>query len=221
MAKRTQTCEECNSLFYEDTSKMVSLCPECAHHLYCYENCEHHFVEGRCEKCYWDGGESVYLEKAEVIAIAKAYIDKLNREKPFHPDYEYSFDDDLKEYFAHWYIDFEVVPKRPMEASEIETFYGAPGFMIFKKDYTVQMVSWGMLGELERKENTRNGLSEVLSEMEAGNWNLPAIRKLTGIKPHDILALEAQYQSIDFSVERNRIVVIEQIERLMKKANSW
>lgn len=54
-------CNECSSLFMKSKSKMMSLCPECAHYLYEYENCTHLFEQGRCVKCYWDGSTSEYL----------------------------------------------------------------------------------------------------------------------------------------------------------------
>ena len=31
---------------------MMGLCPECAHILYGYPNCDHHFQDGRCVNCY-------------------------------------------------------------------------------------------------------------------------------------------------------------------------
>lgn len=58
----TASCDECNSLFYVSTSKMNSLCPECSHYIYGYENCNHNFIDGRCEKCYWDGSISNYVK---------------------------------------------------------------------------------------------------------------------------------------------------------------
>ena len=42
---------------------MMGLCPECAHILYGYPNCAHHFHDGRCVNCYWDGSKSVYIKK--------------------------------------------------------------------------------------------------------------------------------------------------------------
>lgn len=56
-------CDECGSLYYADASEMMSLCPECAHHLHGYEKCEHEFVDGRCVKCYWDGSVSAFIAK--------------------------------------------------------------------------------------------------------------------------------------------------------------
>jgi len=41
-------CDECNSDYYTNTSQMGNLCPECAHILYCYQNCSHSFENGRC-----------------------------------------------------------------------------------------------------------------------------------------------------------------------------
>lgn len=56
------TCDECGSLYYQQTSKMSSLCSECSHVLYGYELCIHEFKNGRCEKCYWDGSVSEYIK---------------------------------------------------------------------------------------------------------------------------------------------------------------
>lgn len=54
-------CDECESEYYAQASKMQSLCPECAHLLYGYEKCEHKFRDGKCVYCGWDGGKSEFL----------------------------------------------------------------------------------------------------------------------------------------------------------------
>ena len=54
-------CDECKSEFYTETSEMENLCPECSSVLYGYQNCEHSFKENRCEKCYWNGESSEYI----------------------------------------------------------------------------------------------------------------------------------------------------------------
>lgn len=59
--KNTSTCDECQSEFYTGTSQMSSLCPECAHVLYGYKNCDHSFENGRCIHCYWNGNVSDYV----------------------------------------------------------------------------------------------------------------------------------------------------------------
>ena len=56
-------CDECGSKFIKAKSKMMSLCPECAHILYGYENCNHQFKDGKCELCHWDGSRSDYIKK--------------------------------------------------------------------------------------------------------------------------------------------------------------
>lgn len=61
--KAVKTCDECKSEFYIDSSVMENLCPECASILYGYKNCEHKFVNNRCEKCHWNGNSNSYLEK--------------------------------------------------------------------------------------------------------------------------------------------------------------
>ncbi len=55
-------CDECGSEFLKSTSKMSSLCPECASILYGYENCNHSFKDGKCVKCLWDGSRSEYIK---------------------------------------------------------------------------------------------------------------------------------------------------------------
>ncbi len=60
--KELALCDECGSLFFKGSSKMMGLCPECAHVLYGYPNCDHHFQNGRCVNCYWDGSESAYIK---------------------------------------------------------------------------------------------------------------------------------------------------------------
>nr|WP_230980417.1 GNAT family N-acetyltransferase [Oryzicola mucosus] len=56
-------CDECGSQFLSSSSKMASLCPDCSHHLYGYDNCEHMFVRDHCIRCGWDGSRSKYLAK--------------------------------------------------------------------------------------------------------------------------------------------------------------
>lgn len=59
-------CDECESKFHRASSKMSSLCPECASALYGCENCQHEFSDGRCLKCYWDGSTSAYIKKLKL-----------------------------------------------------------------------------------------------------------------------------------------------------------
>ena len=54
---------------------MMGLCPECAHVLYGYPNCDHHFQDGRCVNCYWDGSKSVYIKKLnQQVALASGPV---------------------------------------------------------------------------------------------------------------------------------------------------
>ena len=59
--KKTAVCAECGSKFLISASKMKSLCPECAHILYGYENCNHAIRNGICIKCLWNGKRSDYI----------------------------------------------------------------------------------------------------------------------------------------------------------------
>lgn len=51
-------CDECGSEFLRASSRMLALCPECAHILYGYPNCNHIFKNRRCIYCYWNGSRS-------------------------------------------------------------------------------------------------------------------------------------------------------------------
>jgi len=42
---------------------MAGLCPNCAHKLYGYLSCDHHFEDGSCVKCGWNGQESDYVKE--------------------------------------------------------------------------------------------------------------------------------------------------------------
>ena len=57
-----RVCDECGSRFLASSSRMQSLCPECASVLYGYENCKHVFQNGRCTRCLWDGSRSDYIQ---------------------------------------------------------------------------------------------------------------------------------------------------------------
>lgn len=78
--KELSVCDECGSLFFRDSSQMMGLCPECANTLYGYPNCTHHFQNGRCVNCYWDGSKSKYIKKQnqqeELIMIATEWMNK-------------------------------------------------------------------------------------------------------------------------------------------------
>ncbi|MDF9796328.1 putative RNA-binding Zn-ribbon protein involved in translation (DUF1610 family) [Catalinimonas alkaloidigena] len=62
MKKEIRICDECYSEYYADTSRMGKLCPNCSHFLYGYDNCQHVFRNGRCEKCYWNGETTKFIE---------------------------------------------------------------------------------------------------------------------------------------------------------------
>ena len=62
VGKDIAVCEECGSKYLASKSKMASLCPECAHVLYGYENCDHVFENGKCALCLWDGSVSEYIK---------------------------------------------------------------------------------------------------------------------------------------------------------------
>lgn len=52
---------------------MANLCPQCAHLLYGYKNCNHQVVNGRCEKCFWNGSRTNYLEGILSVEVFDSY----------------------------------------------------------------------------------------------------------------------------------------------------
>ncbi|HCT73527.1 MAG TPA: hypothetical protein DF294_05945 [Psychrobacter sp.] len=63
MNKAKNTCDERQSSYFTLSSKMASLCPNCANKLYDYPNYSHHFENGICVECGWNGQESDYIRK--------------------------------------------------------------------------------------------------------------------------------------------------------------
>lgn len=62
MNREKAKCDECESHYFADSSKMTNLCPNCAHKLYGYPNCIHDFKDGFCTQCGWNGQESDYIK---------------------------------------------------------------------------------------------------------------------------------------------------------------
>jgi predicted RNA-binding Zn-ribbon protein involved in translation (DUF1610 family) len=65
MNREKKICNECESEYFKDSSEMTDLCPNCAHKLYGYPNCEHKFENGNCSKCGWNGQISEFLKNRE------------------------------------------------------------------------------------------------------------------------------------------------------------
>jgi hypothetical protein len=59
-ARELRACDECDSDYFADSSKMAKLCPECASLLYGHPVCQHVLQNGRCTICWWDGSRSVF-----------------------------------------------------------------------------------------------------------------------------------------------------------------
>lgn len=149
----------------------------------------------------------------EIKIIAKSFINKLNQEKSLHPDYEYGFDDNFVEYIGYWYFDFKILPKKVIKEDEIESFIGARGFIISKLNKEVNAISWPAWSEMNKKESRRKELDKLLFKLDDGKWNLAEIRKITRIKPNQILDLRKKYQTLDLTLEKNRLKVILEIEK--------
>ncbi|NOU59623.1 hypothetical protein ELS83_07310 [Marinifilum sp. JC070] len=65
MSRVKQNCNECESEYFEDSSEMMGLCPNCSHILYGYPNCKHEFENGNCIKCSWNGSKSEYIKNKD------------------------------------------------------------------------------------------------------------------------------------------------------------
>lgn len=126
-----EVCDECGSEFYRRASKMANLCPQCSHFLYSYDNCDHHFENGRCVKCFWNGNISDYVE--EKISEGSDSEDSLSRKmkneviKIASKRLGHSLSDDLiaKVRQKKWsYMGLEMVidSVRTLDESEIENY---------------------------------------------------------------------------------------------------
>lgn len=76
MKIEVKKCEECESEYFPNTSKMSHLCPECSHVLYNYENCKHVFQDNRCIKCFWNGNITDYIKKLKE-SIKRSYEENI------------------------------------------------------------------------------------------------------------------------------------------------
>ena len=153
----------------------------------------------------------------EIIQIAQSYIEKLNREEPFHADYMYGFNETPKEYFDSWYFDFKFLPIKPMKNVNIDIHVSASGFIILKENKTVQMIFRGFVNEMDEKEIRIKELDKILIQIKSKDWNLSKMRDLTGLEPIDILNLKEEFQYVDFSINSNRLIAIKEIENLIEK----
>jgi len=151
----------------------------------------------------------------EIKIIAKSFVNKLNQEKPFHPDYEYGFDNNFIEFIDCWYFDFKILPKKEIKEDEIESFVGAKGFIISKMSNEVNTISWSTWSEMNKKELRRTKLDGLLINFNDSKWNLAEIRKITGVNPNQILDVKKQYQILDLTLEKNRLKVILEIEKFI------
>lgn len=155
----------------------------------------------------------------EIIEIAEVFVNELNQEEPFHPDYRYGFCDDPEEFFECWYFDFKIIPNKNVLRNKLENFGGAPGFVITKSEKKVKMIGWEQKHELEEEYHRIIELDKMLQRAENEEWDLALVRKLTGLKPITILEMKAKYQSYDFSKKEKRFIVIKEFEKLMKENN--
>lgn len=84
MSKSIINCIECNQDYFQESSQMKELCPECAHTLYGYDNCKHEYKKGRCIKC--NGKESFLIREAspnEFVQIGNLMVSAYSKLKDF------------------------------------------------------------------------------------------------------------------------------------------
>lgn len=153
------------------------------------------------------------IEKA--IKIAQAFVEKLNREHTFHPNYYYSINIPPTEYFELWYFDFKIMSNQNLPKDQVKEFAGAPGFVIKKETEEIEIIAWWQKHLLDEQQGKKEKLNKILLKIEENNWNAALVRKLTGIKPRDIFNLKSEVQSLDLTNIKNRYAVIRMIEKLM------
>lgn len=150
----------------------------------------------------------------EFIEIAKLFIEKKNqdRESP-HPDYRFGFCKEPENFIESWYFDFLMLPNKEIPKDEIMLFAGAPGFIISKTSKTVKVISHGEIYELKVQLEFKQKLNQLLYQFEKKEWNSSSIRKLTGLRPKEILEMKKKYERLDFSVEENKLVIMSEITK--------
>ena len=97
MNQEKTVCVECESDYFKNSSEMAELCPNCAHELYGYANCEHKFDNGNCTKCGWNGKTSEYLKNpTEKITLeTESYLIEGKENERFFPFLELEFNEDV------------------------------------------------------------------------------------------------------------------------------
>lgn len=152
----------------------------------------------------------------EYIEIAKIFVDNLNKENPIKGDYKYSFSEVPKQLLEYWYFDFKIIATKNQK-NESSNFGGALGFIISKESKKARAIAFWEKHELKEQEIIRKELNEILLKLKHENWNAAQIKKLTGIKPREALSIKSKYESLDFSTEENRLIVIKELEKLKKE----
>lgn len=153
-----------------------------------------------------------------IHTIVKTYIKTLNKEEPFHTDYEYSVSEEPIEFLEYWYFDFLIIPKQGVLSNKNRAFGGAAGFIISKETLHVTHISWSEKTFLEEQALERLTIKERLFQINASNWSPVLIKKLMGMKSAQAINFQKKYKHVDLSNEKALLTVIKAIEDL-KKAN--
>lgn len=119
--KKINTCEECQSEYYSESSEMENLCPECSHYIYGYKKCAHEFEKGRCIHCFWNGNTTEY-----VIRLKKDTDNTSSDQEVIDNNYDIIWDDmrigRIENYMPDmWYLEGTWVSDNTSLAEEFET----------------------------------------------------------------------------------------------------
>lgn len=104
------------------------------------------------------------MEKKIAILRAEEHLKHENLKEPFGKDYKFILENDPKEYSEYWYFDYSYTKLQKVEGESLESFGGAPGFVVEKISGDIQTVSWGWLSEIKLYEKALKAIMNVLNE---------------------------------------------------------
>ncbi|PHN02507.1 hypothetical protein [Flavilitoribacter nigricans] len=148
------------------------------------------------------------MKMKEIIRIAQKFIDNENLVHPFDSHLEYYLDPAPKDLGLYWYFDYLIRPKIDAPKRGKLDFGGASGFTVSKITHKVEMIAHGCYPDLEAGKKRFDEIENLLRT--SGNiWQ--ELRKKTGLTASQAMNLRRRIGALDLDVEKNRLLIIEEI----------
>lgn len=137
----------------------------------------------------------------KIIEIAQKYIDS-NNENLYEIDgicYKYGFKAS-KEFCDAYYFDF-IILKSNSSAGKIPEMAGAPGFLINKLTFEVEVISFGMLTELYIKEHRIEKIVDLFSEIRNKKTTIFDLKRNINSNTVELLRIKNRIEADEISQE--------------------